>query len=68
MLGFTAYRLLADEINWVGNWPLWEAVRWSDMSVLEIDRKALILSRVLALGLAVFFLRLTVRVLPPPRV
>ena len=61
MIGFTGYRLLANEINWVGNWPLWSAVRWSDISVLEIDRKALILSRVLAVGLAIFFLALTVR-------
>ncbi len=61
VFGVTAYRLLANEINWVGNWPLWSAVRWSDISVLEIDRKALVLSRVLAVGLAVFFLALTVR-------
>ena len=61
VIGFTAYRLLANEINWVGNWPLWSAVRWSDISVLEIDRKALVLSRLLAVGAAVFFLALTVR-------
>ncbi len=61
VIGFTAYRLLANEINWVGNWPLWSAVLWSDISVLEIDRKALVLSRVLAVGLAIFFLALTVR-------
>ncbi len=23
VIGFTGYRVLADEINWVGNWPLW---------------------------------------------
>ena len=61
VLAFTGYRLLTDEINWVGNWPLWDAVRWSDISVLELDRRALVLSRVLAVGLAVFFLALTVR-------
>ncbi len=61
VIGFTAYRLLVNEINWVGNWPLWSAVRWSDISMLEIDRKALVLSRLLAVGAAVFFLALTVR-------
>jgi ABC-2 type transport system permease protein len=60
-IGFTAYRLLANEINWVGNWPLWDSLRWSDMSVLELDRKALVSSRVLAVSLAVFFLALTIR-------
>ena len=33
----------------------------SDISVLELDRKALVLSRVLAVGLAVFFAGLTLR-------
>ena len=61
VIGFTAYRLLANEINWVGNWPLWGAIRWSDISVLELDRRALVLSRVLAVGLAILFLALTVR-------
>jgi len=54
VLGFTGYRLLTNQINWVGNWPLWDAVRWSDISVLELDRTALVLSRVLVVGLAVF--------------
>jgi ABC-type transport system involved in multi-copper enzyme maturation permease subunit len=61
VLGFTGYRLFTGEINWVGNWPLWGAVRWSDISVLEFDRPALVLSRVLALGLGVFFIAFTVR-------
>jgi ABC-2 type transport system permease protein len=50
---FTGYRVLTNQINWVGNWPLWEAVQWSDISVLELDRRALVLSRVLAVSLAV---------------
>ncbi len=60
VFAFTAYRLLAGEINWVGNWPMWDAIHWSDMSVLELDRKALVLSRLLAMGAAGFFLALTV--------
>ena len=59
VLCFTGYRLLTNQINWVGNWPLWGAVRWSDISVLELDRKALVLSRLLAVSLAVFLVVLT---------
>jgi ABC-type transport system involved in multi-copper enzyme maturation permease subunit len=61
LIYFTGYRLLTDQINWVGNWPLWDAVRASDISVLELDRAALALSRAFAVGLAVFFTALTIR-------
>ena len=56
---FTGYRLLTNQINWVGNWPLWDAVSWSDISVLELDRRAMVLSRLLAVGTAVFLVVLT---------
>jgi hypothetical protein len=58
---FTGFRLLSREINWLGNWPLWDAVRWSDISVLELDRLALTLSRTFALGTALLFLALALR-------
>ena len=45
VLIFTGYRLLTDQINWVGNWPMWRPSDASDMSVLELDRRALVLSR-----------------------
>lgn len=61
VLIFTGYRLLSDQINWVGNWPLWDAVRASDMSVLELDRRALVLSRVAAVSMAGFLAVLTTR-------
>jgi len=60
-LGFTGYRQIVGEINWVGNWPLWGAVQWSDISVLELDRPALWLNRGLAVSLAIFFTVLTTR-------
>jgi hypothetical protein len=59
VLSFTGYRLLTNQINWVGNWPLWSAVSWSDISVFELDRKAIVLSRVLAISAAVFLTVLT---------
>jgi len=59
VLCFTGYRLLTNQINWVGNWPVWGAVSWSDISILELDRKALVLSRLLAVSAAVFLVALT---------
>jgi ABC-type transport system involved in multi-copper enzyme maturation permease subunit len=61
-LSFTGYRQLTDRMNWVGNWDLWSMVRWSDMGVFEIDRVALILNRVMVLGLAVLFTCVAVQV------
>jgi ABC-type transport system involved in multi-copper enzyme maturation permease subunit len=61
VVAFTGYRLFTNQINWVGNWPLWNAASWSDISVLELDRRALVLSRVLAVGLAILCLPVTVR-------
>jgi ABC-type transport system involved in multi-copper enzyme maturation permease subunit len=57
----TLYFVLTDRINWVWNWPVWGAVRWSDLGIFEIDRKALVLNRVLALGLAALFTAIAVR-------
>ena len=62
--GYTAYLALTNKLNWLGNWPLWNAVRWSDMSTLEMDRTALIVSRLYVLGLGAFFLRLAIRHYP----
>lgn len=62
--GYTAYLAIAGKLNWLGNWALWNSVRWSDMSTLEIDRTALILSRVLVLGLGAFFLRIAINHYP----
>lgn len=61
VLGFTGYRAIIREINWLGNWPLYGALSWSDISVLELDRWALVLNRVLAVGLALLFTVLTAR-------
>ena len=59
VLSLTGYYALTNQINWVFNWPLWGAVRWSDISILEFDRTALVLSRLLAISLAVFLMVLT---------
>ena len=61
VLVFTGYRQVVGEINWVGNWLLWGAVQWSDISVLEMDRPAIWLNRIMVLGLAALFTVLTTR-------
>lgn len=61
---FTGYRQATGGLNWVGNWPLWSAVRWSDISVLEFDRSSLTLNRLFVLGMAAFFVVLTVKFYP----
>jgi ABC-2 type transport system permease protein len=42
---------LRGDVNWVSNWPLVDAVRWSDMGTFELDRRALWLNRLEALAL-----------------
>ena len=54
-VGYTLYRQFTGTMNWVGNWLVWDGFLWSDMSVLELDRRALVLSRLFALALAAFF-------------
>jgi ABC-type transport system involved in multi-copper enzyme maturation permease subunit len=55
VLVFTGYRQLTDQMNWVGNWLLWRTLHWTDMGVFELDRTALVLNRLMVLGLAVLF-------------
>jgi hypothetical protein len=49
-----------NKMNWVFNWDLWNAVRWSDMGPFQMDRSALVVNRLLALSLAAFFVVLAV--------
>jgi ABC-type transport system involved in multi-copper enzyme maturation permease subunit len=64
VFGYTVYLALTNKLNWLGNWPMWNAVQWSDMSTLEMDRTALVLSRLFVLGLGAFFLRVAIRHYP----
>ena len=60
----TVYLAIAEKINWIGNWPLWGTLRWSDISVMEFDRTALVLNRLLMLSVAAGFLRFAIRHFP----
>jgi ABC-2 type transport system permease protein len=57
----TFWFVVTNQINWVGNWPVWGALSWSDLGLLEIDRRALLLNRVMVLGLAGLFTAIAVR-------
>ncbi len=67
-LALTIYRQTTGRMNWVGNWMMWDTVRWSDVSVLEVDRSAIVLNRLLVLALAGLFLLVAVRYLQRRRV
>ncbi len=64
VITFTGYRFLVNEMNWIGNWPFWGVVRWSDISVLEHDRAAMVLNRLFVLGLFLVFVALAARFYP----
>lgn len=48
-------------MSWVGNWDMWRVLQWSDMGLFELDRTALLLNRLMAVGLAIFFIAVTMR-------
>lgn len=60
-LGVTGWAGLQNRLNWVGNWPLFNSLMWTDLGVFPLDRTALVLSRLMALGLAVLLLFLAFR-------
>ncbi|HEX2641538.1 MAG TPA: M1 family aminopeptidase, partial [Thermoanaerobaculia bacterium] len=57
----TGYRVSTEKATWVDNWPLWGAVHWTDMGPFQLDREALVLNRLMVLGLAVLFTAIAVR-------
>ena len=60
-MALTGFYQMRGKMSWTFNWDIWSAVRWSDISVFELDRSALVLNRLMVLGLAALFLALTVR-------
>jgi hypothetical protein len=58
---FTGYRQLTKQMNWVGNWAIWGDIHWTDMGLFELDRRALVLNRLMVLGLTVLFTVLAAR-------
>src|SRR6185295_15021321 len=61
VIALTFYLQFTDRMNWVGNWWLWGTLQWSDMGIFELDRRALLLNRLMVLGLAAFFVAVAVQ-------
>jgi ABC-2 type transport system permease protein len=57
----TFYLQFKNHMNWVWNWWLWGTLQWSDLGLFEINRKALLLNRLLALSVAVLLVAVAVR-------
>lgn len=60
-LVLTVWALVENNVTWAGNWALFGAVNWTDMGVFPMDREALVLNRLMALGLAALLLYLAFR-------
>ncbi|RKG98742.1 hypothetical protein D7V97_32575 [Corallococcus sp. CA053C] len=39
-LGLTGFLAVREDLTWVTNWPLWDAVRWTDLGAFQVDRAA----------------------------
>ncbi len=63
-MSLTGWFQMRGKMSWVTNWDLWASTVWSDISVLELDRQALVLNRLLALALAALFFAIAVRFFP----
>jgi len=63
-LALTGWLQVTGRMSWVGNWDLWDALRWSDMGGLDFNARALLLNRLLALAGAAMFLTLAIRTFP----
>ncbi len=60
-MSLTGWLQMRGKLNWVGNWDLWSATRWTDIAPFQLDALPLALNRVLALGLAAFFVVVALR-------
>ncbi|MEZ5312818.1 MAG: hypothetical protein R2862_03755 [Thermoanaerobaculia bacterium] len=54
---------LSGAMTWASNWPLWGALRWSDLGLFPLNGPALLWNRVAALAGAVAFVALSRRFL-----
>jgi len=64
VLAFTGYRQFTNQMNWVGNWGLWNSLSWSDMGDLTPNELPLFLNRVLVISTGVLCSVLAVRFFP----
>jgi hypothetical protein len=49
------------KMNWLGNWNLWSAVRWSDMGLLEPNAGAVLWNRIFVVALGILCVAIALR-------
>ena len=64
VLAFSGWKQFRGEMNWVGNWNLWNSVTWTDFGGVAPNSHALTMNRAFWLAVAVFLVVLTVRIYP----
>ena len=64
ILALFGYLQFTDRLNWVGNWMLWNSLRWSDTGWLELDWHAVWMNRLFVVSLGVFFVVAALRWFP----
>jgi ABC-type Na+ efflux pump permease subunit len=60
-MSVTGWLQMRNKMNWVGNWDLWSATRWTDIATFQLDRTPLLLNRIFALGMTALLVTITVR-------
>lgn len=60
-LMLSGYHAVSGGATWVTNWTLAGALRWSDMGTFELNGTALLLNRMMVIGLGLFFAAVTVQ-------
>ncbi len=61
-LVLTGFHFVSGGMTWASNWPLWGALRWSDLGLFPLNGRALLLNRAAAAAGAVFLLVLAAAV------
>ncbi|MBP9824530.1 MAG: ABC transporter permease subunit [Thermoanaerobaculia bacterium] len=58
-LAGTAVLFVTGGLSWVTNWPLWGALRWTDMGTFPLNGRALLWNRAAALAVTLFLFLLS---------
>ena len=67
LMAITGLCQILGKMNWVGNWDFWKTVIWTDMGMMELDRTAIILNRLLVLSASVVFIVIAIKFYPRRR-
>lgn len=63
-MAFTGWKQFRGEMNWVGNWNLWDTLTWTDFGGVDPNGRALLLNRLFWLAVMALLIAVTVRIFP----